>query len=47
MSEQADRLERVPLTEEEIRAAHVAPVVPLAGSIHLAEYDPAWPGLYP
>jgi GrpB-like predicted nucleotidyltransferase (UPF0157 family) len=40
-----DRLATVP-TEEEIRAATVGELKPLAGPIVLAEYDPGWPQLF-
>jgi GrpB-like predicted nucleotidyltransferase (UPF0157 family) len=39
--------ERLPTTEEELRAAHVdQPPARLDGQVLLAEYDPAWPSLY-
>jgi GrpB-like predicted nucleotidyltransferase (UPF0157 family) len=39
--------ERLPTTEEELRAAHVdQPPTRLDGQVLLAEYDPAWPALY-
>ena len=38
--------ERRPLTEAEIRAAHVGEPTRLAGRIHLAEYDLGWPTLF-
>ena len=39
--------ERLPTTEEELRAAHVdQPPMRLDGPVLLAEYDPAWPALY-
>ena len=38
--------EQAPLTEEQIRAAHVGEVVPQAGPIHIVAYDPAWPQLF-
>jgi GrpB-like predicted nucleotidyltransferase (UPF0157 family) len=34
------------MTEEQILAANVCELKPLAGPIALVEYDPAWPGLY-
>ncbi len=34
------------IREERILAVRVGPVAPLNGPIYLAEYDPAWPGLY-
>jgi GrpB-like predicted nucleotidyltransferase (UPF0157 family) len=41
-----DATERAVTTEEQLRAAHVQPLVPLNGPIYLAEYDPEWPRLY-
>ena len=39
--------ERLPTTEEELRAAHVdQPPARLDGPVLLADYDPAWPALY-
>src|SRR5262249_45738638 len=38
--------ENTPLTEEQIRAATVGELVPHAATIELADYDPAWPGLF-
>ena len=39
--------ERLPMTEEEIRAAHVGqPPARLDGPVLLVDYDPAWPALY-
>ena len=35
-----------PLSDEEIRAATIGELQPHAATIHLAEYDPAWPRLY-
>jgi GrpB-like predicted nucleotidyltransferase (UPF0157 family) len=35
-----------PLTEEQLRAAHVGALVPLNGPVQLVDYDPAWPGLF-
>ncbi len=37
---------QAPLTEEQIRAAHVGEVVPRVGPIHIVEYDPKWPRLF-
>jgi len=33
-------------TEEQMRAAHIGPLAPLTGRIVIAEYDPAWPGIF-
>jgi GrpB-like predicted nucleotidyltransferase (UPF0157 family) len=41
-----DRPDRAPMTEEEIRAAWVTEPPRLAGRIEVADYDPAWPGLF-
>jgi GrpB-like predicted nucleotidyltransferase (UPF0157 family) len=38
--------DRRPATEEEIRAARLGEPVVMDGPIHLADYDPAWPGLF-
>ena len=35
-----------PLTEEQIRAAQVGELVPLAVPIQIVDYDPEWPRLY-
>ncbi|HEU5367075.1 MAG TPA: GrpB family protein [Ktedonobacterales bacterium] len=35
-----------PLTEEQLRAVQVGELVPLNGPVQLADYDPAWPGLF-
>jgi GrpB-like predicted nucleotidyltransferase (UPF0157 family) len=35
-----------PKTEEQLRASQVGELVPLAGPIQLAEYDPQWPRLF-
>jgi len=35
-----------PLTEEQIRAAQVGELVPLAAPIQIVDYDPEWPRLY-
>ena len=35
-----------PLSEEQIQAAHLQPVVLLNGQVLLAEYDDTWPSLY-
>jgi GrpB-like predicted nucleotidyltransferase (UPF0157 family) len=36
----------VPLTEEQIRAAQVGELAPLAGPIQIVDYDPEWPQLF-
>ena len=38
--------ERPPTSEEEMRAATVGELVVHGATIHLADYDPAWPRLY-
>jgi GrpB-like predicted nucleotidyltransferase (UPF0157 family) len=35
-----------PLSDDEIRAATIGDLQPHAATIRLAEYDPAWPGLF-
>jgi len=37
---------RRPLTDEQIRAAHVGEVKPLAGRVPIVDYDPQWPELF-
>jgi GrpB-like predicted nucleotidyltransferase (UPF0157 family)/GNAT superfamily N-acetyltransferase len=37
---------RRPLTEEQIRAAHVEEVKPLKGRVLIVDYDPQWPELF-
>ncbi len=37
---------QAPLTEEQIRAAHVGELVPQVGPIQIVEYDPEWPRLF-
>jgi GrpB-like predicted nucleotidyltransferase (UPF0157 family) len=37
---------RVPMTEEQIRAATVGEPRTLSGRLRIEEYDPAWPGLF-
>lgn len=46
MSERAKSTDRVPSTEEEIRAATVGDITPLSGPIQIADYDPQWPRLF-
>jgi GrpB-like predicted nucleotidyltransferase (UPF0157 family) len=45
-SEQARAVAREPSTEEQIRAARIGELMPLAGPIHIADYDPEWPRLF-
>src|SRR5258708_229193 len=45
-SEQARAAKRVPLTDEQILAAHVGELAPLVGPIHIVDYDPEWPQLF-
>ena len=40
------RFERPPTTEEQIRAATVGELKVHGATVHLADYDPAWPRLY-
>jgi GrpB-like predicted nucleotidyltransferase (UPF0157 family) len=42
----SNRPGRAPMTEEEIRAAWVTEPPRLVGKIKVADYDPAWPGLF-
>ena len=37
---------RVPMTEEQIRAAQIGELTPLAGRVQIVDYDPAWPILF-
>ncbi len=46
VSERAKSTDRVPSTEEEIRAATVGDITPLSGPIQIADYDPQWPRLF-
>jgi GrpB-like predicted nucleotidyltransferase (UPF0157 family) len=38
--------DRIPLTEDQIRAATIGELKPLSGSIRLVDYDPQWPELF-
>lgn len=38
--------DKVPLTEEQIRAATVGELKPLTGLITISDYDPAWSRLF-
>jgi len=42
----AQHAQQGPLTEEQLRAAHVTGLAPLTQPIEIAEYDPAWPTLF-
>ena len=46
MPGQGSPIGRTPTPVEEIRAATIGELAPLAGPIVLADYDPAWPGLF-
>ncbi len=37
---------QAPLTEEQMRAAHVGEVTPLNGPVQIADYNPEWPRLF-
>ena len=37
---------QAPLTEEQLRAAHVGEFTPLNGSVQIADYHPEWPRLF-
>ncbi len=45
-SQQAQTPQFTPMTEEQLRASTVGELTPLAGQIHLADYDPQWPRLF-
>ena len=45
-SEQARATTFVPQTEEQLRAAHIGELTPLAGPIQIVDYDPEWPRLF-
>jgi GrpB-like predicted nucleotidyltransferase (UPF0157 family) len=44
--EQARAATPLPITEEQMRAVHVGELTPLAGPIHIVDYDPQWPRLF-
>lgn len=46
MPDESRPVDRVPTTEDEIRAARIGEPTLLNGPIHLSEYDPAWPRLF-
>jgi GrpB-like predicted nucleotidyltransferase (UPF0157 family) len=46
MSSPENSAPRPPTTDEGLRQAWVQPLVPLNGPVELADYDPAWPGLF-
>src|SRR5262249_45358012 len=37
---------QAPLTEEQLRAAHVGELTPLNGPIQIVDYQPEWPQLF-
>ncbi|HEY7347536.1 MAG TPA: GrpB family protein [Ktedonobacterales bacterium] len=43
---QAGAAGHLPLTEEQIRAAHIGELTPLVGLIQIVDYDPQWPRLF-
>ncbi len=45
-SEQLRMAPNTPLTEEQLRAATIGELVPLAGPIQIVDYDPEWPRLF-
>jgi GrpB-like predicted nucleotidyltransferase (UPF0157 family) len=45
-AEQAHAATYIPQTEEEIRAAFIGELTPLAGPIHIVDYDPEWPRFF-
>jgi GrpB-like predicted nucleotidyltransferase (UPF0157 family) len=46
MPEDGEPVERIPLTEEQIRAATVGELTPLSGPIQIVDYAPQWPRLF-
>lgn len=44
--EQAEAVLSAPLTKKRIQAAHPGVLMPLAGPIHVVDYDPVWPRLF-
>jgi GrpB-like predicted nucleotidyltransferase (UPF0157 family) len=46
VSENENAAERLPVTEEQLQAAHVGELKPLAGPIQIVDYDPQWPRLF-
>lgn len=46
MSERSGSVQRAPSTEDEIRAATVGELTPLADPIQIVDYDPQWPRLF-
>jgi GrpB-like predicted nucleotidyltransferase (UPF0157 family) len=45
-SQQDQAAPLLPTTEEEMRAATIGELTPLAGLIYIADYDPEWPRLF-
>lgn len=45
-AEPSQAAERLPTTEEQLRAVRVGELVPLAGLIQIVDYDPEWPRLF-
>jgi GrpB-like predicted nucleotidyltransferase (UPF0157 family) len=41
-----ERIAHAPMTEEQLRAVTVGELTALSGPVELADYDPAWPGLF-
>jgi GrpB-like predicted nucleotidyltransferase (UPF0157 family) len=46
MSEHREPVERVGMTEEQMRAVTVGELTPLSGPIQIVDYDPRWPLLF-
>lgn len=46
MSPQREPIERLPMTEAELRASTVGELAPLSGKIEIVDYDPEWPRLF-
>ncbi len=45
-SEQPGTPTHIPMTEEQIKAAHIGAVAPHAGPVQIVDYDSEWPRLY-
>lgn len=45
-SEQARTTTHIPMSEEQIRAAQLGTLTPLAGRVQIVDYDPVWPRLF-
>lgn len=45
-TQQTPPRQNTPLTEEQLQAVHVGKLIPLNGTIQIADYDPTWPDLF-